>query len=171
MAGTTPESGPAPGSGARAARRGPGRAARARRSRPALLPHFVGVAAGVLLIVAAFLPWYAADIAPPFQAVAADGWDATAFARLAAICGGLVAVGSAVPILGSGHPALTARRRVALGFAVAGLAVLGAALVAFRLVVLPEPADLLSRQIGLYVAALAAGACVLAGVGQAAGRS
>ncbi|MEQ8834208.1 MAG: hypothetical protein RIB67_07155 [Miltoncostaeaceae bacterium] len=167
MAGTAPESRP----GSRPSQRGPARAGRTRRPRPALLPHFVGVASGVLLIAAAFLPWYAADIAPPFQAVSASGWDATVFARLAAICGGLVAVGSAVPVLGSGHPALTAGRRTALGFAVAGLAVLAAALVAFRLVVLPDPADLLSRQIGLYAAALAAAGCVLAGVGQAAGRS
>ena len=81
-----------------------------------------------------------------------------------------MAVGSALQILGAGNPALTPGRRTALAFAVAAVAVIGAALVAFRLVVLPEPAALLSRQIGLYAAALAAAGCVMAGVGQAAAR-
>src|SRR5699024_10787424 len=69
--------------GGRRLRRGGARVSPRRRTVPARLPLYPGVAAGVVLGVAVFLPWYAVNIAPPFSATTASGWDATVFARLA----------------------------------------------------------------------------------------
>jgi hypothetical protein len=120
----------------------------------------IGVAAGVALCVSAFLPWYAADLGAPFTSVSTSGWDATRAAQALVPLGALVALAGlalAVPLgrPGKVHRALTA---VLLGAATAAVA-----LVAWRLVWIPEPSDLLSRQGGLWLALVAALAAAGAG--------
>lgn len=138
---------------------------------PRRLPLYAGAAAGAGLVGAVFLPWYAVNIAPPFQATTASGWDATVFARLAMMLGVVVLLCSAARVLGEvGIFRLERSARVGLGWAVMVAAVLALVLVAFRLVVLPDPADLLSRQLGLYAAVAAGVVAVISGIGQLAGE-
>ncbi len=59
---------------------------------------------------------------------------------------------------------------VALGWATVGAHAAAFALVAYRVLVLPEPADLLSRELGLYVALLAAFAGAVSGAVQLTAR-
>ena len=40
-------------------------------------------AASLVLAISVFLPWYTADVAPPFAPQASSGWDASMFARVA----------------------------------------------------------------------------------------
>lgn len=146
-------------------------AARRRVTTPGLMPLVAGVVSGAGLAAAAFLPWYAVNIAPPFSAGSVNGWDATVFARLATVLGVVVLLASAARVLGSaGVFRLERSVRVGLGWAALVAAVVALALVGFRLVVLPDPADLLSRQVGLYAAAVAAVAAVLSAIGQLAGE-
>ena len=55
---------------------------------------------------------------------------------------------------------------------IAGIGLFGSAgaLVAYRMLVLPEPAEFLSRQFGLWVGLAAAAAGIVAGIGQLATR-
>lgn len=122
-----------------------------------LLPTAVTVVAAILTAVGAFLPWYAPDIAPPLTPNSVSGWDATFAAKLLVV--GALAAGLAAGVL-----LLDTVQRMAMDatgvralavVSAAGMAV-AAALAAFRTARLPEPADLLSRQIGVYVALAAA---------------
>ena len=142
---------------------------RRRTAVPSSLADYVGVVAGAGVVVAVFLPWYAVNIGPPFSASTVSGWDATAFAKIAMALGVLVALASAAQVLSAvGTLRLERPVRAALTWAVVVAAVGALALSAFRLLVLPDPADLLSRQIGLYLAVGAAALAVLAGIGQLA---
>jgi len=134
-------------------------------------PAYVGVLSGVLLVVSVFLPWYATNLGPPFSAVAASGWDATVVARLALAAGAVVLGASAALALeerGALRLSIATGDALARGVVAAGaLAVL---LVGFRLVWMPDPAEFLSRQIGLYLAGAAAVCATLAGLAQVATR-
>lgn len=133
------------------------------------LPQWAGLAAGAVLVASVFLPWYALNIAPPFSAGTASGWSATVFAKIAMALGVVTALASAAQLADEhGFIALEHTQRIALAWAAMAAALPAAGLVAFRLVVLPDPADLLSRQIGIYVAMAAAVAAVLAALGQIA---
>lgn len=139
-----------------------------RRVRPDA-PAMGGTAAGIVLAVSVFLPWYTTNIGPPFSATSASGWDSTMFARAAMGLGLVVALSSlALVLAGQGVLALERAHRVALAWATMSCAVAATALVAVRLVVKPDPADLLSRQVGLYLAMAAAAAAVLCALGQIA---
>lgn len=134
-------------------------------------PAYVGAIAGALLIVSVFLPWYATNLGPPFSPVSASGWDATMFARLALGAGIVIAVASAALVIADRDMSRRAPRREA-GLArlvvVAGIpAVL---LVGARLIWMPDPAEFLSRQIGLYLSAAAALGATLAGLAMVATR-
>lgn len=132
----------------------PGR--RPPKARP-VLPTAVTAVAAVLTAVGAFLPWYAPDTAPPLTPNSVSGWDATFAAKL-------LVVAALAAALAAGVLLLDAVQRMALdATGVRALAVVSAVgmgvaavLAVLRTARLPEPADLLSRQIGLYVALAAA---------------
>ncbi len=143
--------------------------ARAGDVRAVGMPAWAGLGAGVVLAVAVFLPWYALNIAPPFSAGSASGWRWTVFAQIAMGLGVITAGASAAQVLDArGVLSLQRSQRVALAWTAMVCAVIAAVLVGFRLVVMPDPADLLSRQIGIYLAMAAAVVAVLAALGQIA---
>ncbi len=146
---------------------------RTRRSRavPRAGTPFVGVISGVGLVVSVFLPWYATNLAPPFSATSASGWDATNIARVVLLAGVVLAAASVVLLLDE-QGALRVDRSVtdALVWVVLVSAILAAIAVGFRLVVMPDPAEFLSRQIGIFIAAACAVGGILAGLAAIATR-
>ena len=131
----------------------------------------VGVISGVGLVVSVFLPWYATNLGPPFSATSASGWDATTIARVVLVLGIVLAAASVVLLLEE-QGALRIDRAVgdALVWVVLVAAILAAVAVGFRLVFMPEPAEFLSRQIGIFVAAASAVGGILAGLAAIATR-
>lgn len=127
-----------------------------------VLPAIVLVAASVVAVAAAFLPWYAPDLAPPLTPDSVSGWAATLAAKIlvlgaavAALCGlALIAdTRDLVTLDGAGANAIAVAAAVAAG--------VGVAAVAYRTVRIPEPAAILAREPGLYLA-LAMAALALA---------
>jgi|SRR5689334_13750575 hypothetical protein len=134
-------------------------------------PAYVGVLAGVLLIVSVFLPWYATNLGPPFSAVSASGWEATIVARLALAAGAVVLVASAALALEErGTVALAIQTGDALARGVVAAGALAVLLIGVRFIWMPDPAQFLSRQIGIYLAGAAAVVATLAGLAQVATR-
>lgn len=131
----------------------------------------VGVISGVGLVVSVFLPWYATNLGPPFSATSASGWESTNIARVALVAG-IILAGASVVLLLEEQGALSIDRAVgdALVWVVLVVAILAAVAVGFRLVVMPEPAEFLSRQVGIFVAAAAAVGGILAGLAAIATR-
>ncbi len=131
----------------------------------------VGVLAGLVLVMAVFLPWYATNLGPPFAATSASGWDATGLAKIALAMGVVLACAAAAVVLDDRRViTLEARHLDALAWVVVGASTIALVAVGFRLLVMPDPAEFLSRQIGLYLAAGAAVAGILSGLGQVATR-
>jgi hypothetical protein len=145
---------------------GPAAGARARLWRPAPgSAPYVGAVSGVVLMVAVFLPWYATNLGPPFASSSASGWEATGLARAAlGLAVVLTVAAAALALEARGGLALTYRQADALSWAVLGAAAVAGVLVGIRLVAVPEPAELLSRQIGLYLAMAGAVGGVLSGL-------
>ncbi len=131
----------------------------------------VGVISGVGLAVSVFLPWYATNLGPPFSATSASGWDATNIARVVLLLGLVLAAASVVLLLEE-QGALRLDRAIgdALVWVVLVVAILAAIAVGFRLVFMPEPAEFLSRQIGIFVAGASAVGGILAGLAAIATR-
>jgi hypothetical protein len=130
-----------------------------------------GVLAGLLLMLAVFLPWYATNLGPPFAATSASGWQSTALAKVALLMGLLVTVAAAAVVLDERRViSLQRRHGDALAWVVVGAATIGLVAVGYRLLVMPEPAEFLSRQFGLYLAAAACVGGILSGLGQVAIR-
>jgi hypothetical protein len=126
---------------------------------------------GVALAAAVFLPWYATNLGAPFETGAASGWEWTGLARIALALAVVAAGAAAALVLGDrGTLAMEPEIAVALGWATVTAHAGAFALVAYRVLVLPEPADLLSRELGLYVALLAALAGAIAGAVQVNAR-
>lgn len=114
-------------------------------------------AAAALLVASPFLPWFATDIGPPFAAASSSGWEATDVARIVLFLGVLVLAANAALVLDAlERVVLEDRTALVLAWSATGLACGAVLLIAYRLVVLPEPAEFLSRDFGLYVAAAAA---------------
>jgi hypothetical protein len=132
---------------------------------------FVGVVSGVGLVVSVFLPWYATNLGPPFSATSASGWESTTVARIALAAGLLVTLASAVLVLEErGGLRLARRHGDALARLVVAAGVVAALLVGFRMIVMPDPAEFLSREIGLYLAFGASIGAILSGLAQVATR-
>lgn len=150
----------------------------ARRSRAGRIPNpgrsgapTVGVAAGLVLVLAVFMPWYATNLGPPFSATSASGWDSTNLARIALAMGIVVFAAAAAAVLDERRViSLDPRYGDALAWVVVGAATIALVAVGYRLLVMPEPAEFLSRQIGLYLATGAAIGGILSGLGQVAVR-
>ena len=133
---------------------------------------YVGMLSGVLIVVAAFLPWYATNLGPPFSAESVAGWEATNVARASVFMGAVVAVASAVA-------ALEARGGLRLGPLGGRRGGLGRARRlghrrrsswATGSWCSPSPAEFLSRQIGVYLAAAGAVGGILSGLALIATR-
>lgn len=131
----------------------------------------VGVVSGVALVVSVFLPWYATNLGPPFSATSASGWEATGIARIALIAGLVLAAAAVILALEEqGALRLDPSHGNALAWVLLVAAILAALAVGFRLLVMPEPAEFLSRQIGLYIAAAACVGGILSGLAAIATR-
>jgi hypothetical protein len=132
---------------------------------------YAGVLAGIVVAIAVFLPWYTTNLGEPFSPASVSGWDSTNFARAAVIAAAVATVAAgALALEERGSLVLEQQPGETLPWVVVGAFALALALVGYRLLVLPEPADLLSRQIGLYLATAAAVIGVLSGLGLLATR-
>lgn len=134
-------------------------------------PAFLGVLSGLVLVVAIFMPWYEANLGEPASPGSASGWEATAVAKGAFGLAVLWILASA--LLLADHADLfrvDSRTAEALGWLIAGCALLAGGLIAYRLFKPPEPADFLTRDVGLFFAIAAAAIGVAAGFAQAARR-
>lgn len=121
--------------------------------------------AGAALAISVLLPWYRTNLGPPFSPDAVTGWEASTLARIALVLGVVITLASiALALDAQGQRVFGGRPTRALGGAVAVAGGVALALVAVRLALPPEPAEFFSRGLGLYLAALAATAAVIAGV-------
>jgi hypothetical protein len=132
---------------------------------------YVGMLSGAAIVVAAFLPWYATNLGPPFAPESVAGWEATNLAKASVFMGVVVAVASAVAALDArGGLRLGGAAGDAVAWTVIGASVIAAVLVGYRLLVLPDPAEFLSRQIGVYLAGAGAVGGILSGLALIATR-
>lgn len=132
---------------------------------------YVGMISGIAIVVAAFLPWYATNLGPPFAPESVAGWEATNVAKASVVMGVIVAVASAAAAVEArGGLRLGPSAGDAIAWAVIGASVIAAILIGYRLFVLPEPAEFLSRQIGVYLAAAGAVGGILSGLALIATR-
>jgi hypothetical protein len=135
------------------------------RATRGVIPGTITVAS-LILAVSVFLPWYTADVAPPFAPQASSGWDASLFARAAFAAAVLMVIASGLTWLDSrGLLPLDADIVRAFEWACLVLAVLATALVAWRLVSPPGPAEFLARDVGLFIAQAAAIVALVASIG------
>ncbi len=120
------------------------------------IPGVIATAAAVLAI-SVFLPWYTADVAPPFSPESSSGWDSSILARGAFGMGVLLLMAALLILLDvRGTLPLDADVVRALSWLCMVLALAATALVAWRLVRPPGPAEFLARDVGLYIAQAAA---------------
>ena len=125
-----------------------------------------------MLIAAVFLPWYATNLGTPFTPASTSGWDATAAAKAVVPLGAVIVLASvALALDARGALPLDAGLATALRWVALAAAIACLGLVGYRLLRLPEPAAFLSREGGLYLAAVGAVAAVLAGLAQVGARS
>ena len=97
-------------------------------------PAVVGIASGLLLAVAVFLPWYSTNLGAPASPGSASGWAWTAVAKGVLILGVVWALASALLLADHlDRYRIDSRTAEALGWLVTGAALLAAGLVAFRL--------------------------------------
>ena len=116
------------------------------------IPGVIATAAAVLAI-SVFLPWYTADVAPPFSPESSSGWDSSVLARGAFGMGVLLLMAALLILLDvRGTLPLDADVVRALSWICMVLALAATALVAWRLVRPPGPAEFLARDVGLYIA-------------------
>jgi hypothetical protein len=132
---------------------------------------YAGVVAGTVVVIGVFLPWYTTNLGAPFSPASVSGWDSTNFARAAVIAAAVATIAAAALALEErGSLELEPQTGEALAWTVIGGFALALVVVGYRLLVLPEPADLLSRQIGIYLATVAAVVGVVSGLGLLATR-
>jgi hypothetical protein len=132
---------------------------------------YAGALAGVVVVIAVFLPWYTTNLGEPFSPASMSGWDSTNFARGAVVAAAVAAIAAAALALEErGSLVLDPQTGETLAWVVLGAFAVALALVGYRLLVMPAPANLLSRQIGLYLATVAAVLGVLSGLGLLATR-
>ncbi len=132
-----------------------------------LLPGLVGAVAALVTAVAAFLPWYAPDLGPPLTPDSVSGWEATAAAKIAVVAC-VVHVLAALVLVADSRDlvALDASGATALAGVAVLASVVAVAAVGFRTLRVPEPAAVLAREPGLYLALAAAAAALLGALAQ-----
>ncbi len=145
--------------------------ARTPRSGATAGPAFVGALCGIAIVVGVLLPWYATNLGPPFSATSASGWASTTIARVALALGVVLAAAAVATVLDErGAIVLSERQADALAWTMVVASALAAGLVGYRFLMMPEPAEFLSRQFGLYLAVVAAIGGLLSGLGTVATR-
>lgn len=128
--------------------------------------------ASLVLVISVFLPWYTADVAPPFAPEASSGWDASMLARAAFATGVLCLIASGLLWLDvRGYIPLDTDLARAFAWGCLALSVAATALVAWRLVRPPGPAEFLARDVGLFIAQAAAIVALVASIGAVRPRS
>lgn len=141
------------------------------RATRGVIPGTIAVAS-LILAISVFLPWYTADVAPPFAPQASSGWDASLFARAAFAAAVLMLIASGLTWLDiRGLLPLDTDILRAFGWACLVLAIAATALVAWRLVRPPGPAEFLARDVGLFIAQAAAIVALVASIGAVRPRS
>lgn len=127
-------------------------------------PAIVAIASFVLA-VSVLLPWYTADVAPPFAPEASSGWDASLLARAAFAMGVISFIASGLMWLDArGFLPLDADIVRAFAWTCLVLTLAATALVAWRLVRPPGPAEFLARDVGLFIAQAAAIVALVASI-------
>jgi hypothetical protein len=135
------------------------------RATRGVIPGTIAVAS-LILAISVFLPWYTADVAPPFAPEASSGWDASLFARTAFAAAVLMFIASGLTWLDiRGFLPLDTDLVRAFGWACLALAIVATAAVAWRLVRPPGPAEFLARDVGLFIAQAAAIVALVASIG------
>jgi hypothetical protein len=131
-----------------------GRARRVRRPRLREgAPEVVGTVSGLLLAVSVFAPWYRPELGEVFTPETASGWDATVVARIVLVLAlALTASCGALVLADRGSIRLSLDASDLAVWVALGSAILAAVLVLFRMLVVPEPSELLSRDWGLFLA-------------------
>lgn len=131
-----------------------------------VLPSLVALAGALAVCITVFLPWYEPVLAEPLAPDAVSGWGGTVAARIAvagAVLCGLCAL--AVALDARDVLALDAGGISLLSIMAVGGSGVAAAAITYRTLRLPEPAAVLSRELGLYLALLSAlaalGACLI----------
>lgn len=134
-------------------------------------PAIVAIAS-FILAVSVFLPWYTADVAPPFAPEASSGWDASLLARAAFAMAVISLIASGLMWLDArGFLPLDADIVRAFAWTCLVLTLLATALVAWRLVRPPGPAEFLARDVGLFIAQAAAIVALVASIAVVRPRS
>lgn len=122
--------------------------------RLAAVPAAAAFCAG-LVVASAFIPWYARQIGPIDAPSSLSGLDSGSFALIAIALGAFAVVTSAALALGAaGAVDVDAPIALLLTWACLGAASAAAALVALRLVFLPDPSEFLTRELGIWMAFL-----------------
>lgn len=135
------------------------------RTNRGTVPAIIAVAS-LILAISVFLPWYTADVAPPFTPEATSGWDATMLARITFAMGIITLLASALIWLDlRGFLPIDADIVRALAWTCVVLTIGATALVAWRLVRPPGPAEFLARDVGLFIAQAAAIVALVASIG------
>ncbi len=135
------------------------------RTNRGTIPAIIAVAS-LILAISVFLPWYTADVAPPFTPEATSGWDATMLARITFAMGIITLLSSALIWLDlRGFLPIDADIVRALAWTCLVLTIGATALVAWRLVRPPGPAEFLARDVGLFIAQAAAIVALVASIG------
>jgi hypothetical protein len=134
-------------------------------------PAIVAVAS-FFLAVSVFLPWYTADVAPPFAPGASSGWDASMLARVAFAMAVITVILSGLMWLDvRGFLPLDADIVRAFAWTCLVLTLVATTLVAWRLVRPPGPAEFLARDVGLFIAQAAAIVALVASIAVVRPRS
>ena len=135
------------------------------RANRGTVPAIIAISS-LILAISVFLPWYTADVAPPFTPEATSGWDATLLARIAFATAVIALLSSALIWLDiRGFLPVDADIVRALAWTCLVLSIVATALVAWRLVRPPGPAEFLARDIGLFIAQAAAIVALVASIG------
>ena len=135
------------------------------RSNRGTVPAIIAIAS-LILAISVLLPWYTADVAPPFTPEATSGWDATLLARIAFAAAIITLIASVLIWLDvRGFLPIDADIVRAMAWTCLVLAIAATALVAWRLVRPPGPAEFLARDIGLFIAQASAIVALVASIG------
>ncbi len=122
--------------------------------------------ASLAVAISVFLPWYTADVAPPFAPEASSGWDASTLARIAFAMAVITVIASGLTWLDlRGVLPLDAGLVRAFAWTCLGLALAATACIAWLLVQPPGPAEFLARDVGLFIAQAAAIVALVASIG------
>lgn len=137
--------------------------------RSPITPSAWTIVGAVVLIAATFMTWYETAIGPASAPNAVSGWDATSWGKLAVLAAAICLLCSTVVALDIRRSiALHGQMRRVLAWVGLGAAVVAALCVFARFVLPPDSAIGVTRELGLFLAVLAAAGTVVAAAAQLA---